>query len=111
MCGTISPAILLKRDSRSVMRMKPSASMVAMSPVTYQSPSEHRSGQLRILEVPEHPVGAADEQHALLADERTFAGHGIDDCAPAPPAVAVPTAPARPSGMLTATTGDISVQP
>ena len=36
MCGTISPAILLKRDSRSVMGMKPSLSMAAMSPVTYQ---------------------------------------------------------------------------
>ena len=45
MCGTISPAILLKRDSRSVMRMKPSSSIVAMSPVTYQ-PSRNTSARL-----------------------------------------------------------------
>jgi len=34
-CGTISPAILLKRDSRSVMVMNPSSSSLAISPVTY----------------------------------------------------------------------------
>jgi hypothetical protein len=35
-CGTISPPILLNRDSRSVMKMNPSSSILAMSPVTYQ---------------------------------------------------------------------------
>jgi hypothetical protein len=34
-CGTISPPILLKRERRSVMVMKPSSSMWAMSPVRY----------------------------------------------------------------------------
>jgi len=33
---TISPAILLNRDRRSVMRMNPASSIIAMSPVTYQ---------------------------------------------------------------------------
>jgi len=36
MCGTISPPILLNLLKRSVIRIKPSLSMVAISPVIYQ---------------------------------------------------------------------------
>ena len=49
-CGTISPPILLKRDRRSVMRMNPPSSIVAISPVTYQpsrKTSAVRSGSPR----------------------------------------------------------------
>jgi hypothetical protein len=58
MCGTISPPILLKRDSRSVMRMNPSSSMqsdVSVVPAVEQ----HLRRLLRLSQVTEHAVRPA----------------------------------------------------
>ena len=93
MCGTISPPILLKRDSRSVMRMKPSSSIVAMSPVTYQPSRITSRGLRRLVEVAEHQVRALDEQQAFLAEQRPVAGRRDRRSCAATPGSGWPTVP------------------
>ena len=120
-CGTISPPILLKRDSRSVMKMNPSSSMRAMSPVTYQ-PSRMTSAVFSgAFEVARHHVRPFDEQQAFLVRAEILAGLLVDDLrgharnGMADRAGLVAdlhvVAVLRRSGRLTATTGAISVQP
>ena len=102
------------------MKMNPSSSIVAMSPVTYQPSRMHLGGPLGLVEVARHQVRALDEQQALAADERALAGLLIDDLRRdarhrmadragfVPICVLAPCVDVRP---FTATTGAISVQP
>ena len=121
MCGTISPPILLKRDSRSVMRMKPSSSIMRDVAGDVPAVAHHFCGPLRLLQIARHQVRAVDQQQALLADERPSPVVWSTTLA-ATPGIGWPTEPGfvptcvlvrgrRRSGALTATTGAISVQP
>ena len=92
MCGTISPPILLNRDSRSVMRMKPSSSIEAMSPVTYQPSWSTSRGHLGLVQVAEHHVRALDQQQPF-ARPAALAGSGSTTAA-ARPGSGWPTDPA-----------------
>jgi len=76
MCGTISPPILLKRESRSVMVRKPSSSVMAISPVIYQ-PS--RSTSLVFQVVRDSPASHSARALTEAPAGRAQLGRGCPD--------------------------------
>ena len=79
MCGTISPPIFEKRLSRPVMWMKPSVSIIAMSPVMYQPSCITLAVSSGWPKVALHHVRALDQQHARRAERQVFVRFRIDN--------------------------------
>jgi len=64
---------------RSVMRMKPSSSRAAMSPVDVPAVAARPRGLRGIVEIAEHAAGALHQQQALAVGRQHFAALDIDD--------------------------------
>ena len=78
-CGTISPAILLKRESRSVMREE--AFVVEQRDVAGDVPAvaEDVGGALGLVQVAEHSIGALHQQQPFGVGRQRREGDGVHD--------------------------------